>query len=116
LPLHCLLQQAELKQTPEPSGELHAQSAGQLPQFSPGWQTPLPHTRASEHLESVPQTDPTGQPGGHLPPQASSPHSFPAHAGAQQAPAAVHFWLPVHAQSPGQLLQSSPMSQMLFPQ
>jgi hypothetical protein len=51
-----------------------------------------------------------------LPPQESSPHSFPLHSGAQQAPAAVHFEPPLQAQSPGQLLQFSPKSQVAFPQ
>jgi hypothetical protein len=45
------VQQALLKQTPPG----HAQSAAQLPQFSPDWQTLLPHTRASEHMPVVPQ-------------------------------------------------------------
>jgi hypothetical protein len=53
LPAHCLAQHAALKQT-EPAP--HLQSPAQLAQFSPAWQTALPHTRASEHLKSVPQT------------------------------------------------------------
>jgi hypothetical protein len=53
LPLHCLVQHALLKQT---SPVLHLQSPLQLLQFSPDWQTPLPHTSASEHLKFAPHT------------------------------------------------------------
>jgi hypothetical protein len=113
LPLHCLAQHALLKHT---LPFVHPQSAPQLPQFSPAWHTPLPQTIASEHWEFAPQTYPVEQPGGHWLPQASSPHCFPAHWGAQHAPAAVHSWPFVHAQSPGQLLQFSPGSQIMFPQ
>jgi hypothetical protein len=51
---HCLVQQAPLKQTSPLAA--HLQSAAQLLQFSPDWQTELPHTSASEHLKFVPQT------------------------------------------------------------
>jgi hypothetical protein len=53
LPAHCRAQHALLKQD---SPLAHLQSPGQLPQFSPVWQTPLPHTIASEHFEFEPQT------------------------------------------------------------
>jgi hypothetical protein len=41
---------------------------------------------------------------------------LPEHCGAQQTPAAVHFWPLAHPQSPGQLLQFSPGSQRMLPQ
>jgi hypothetical protein len=52
-PAHCLAQHALLKQTsPVPQ----RQSPEQLPQFSPLWQTPLPHTSARAHFAFVPHT------------------------------------------------------------
>jgi hypothetical protein len=98
------VQHALLKHT---SPLLHRQSPEQFAQFSPVWQTPLPHTSASEHLPLVPHTYPLVQPGAHCPPHASSPHSLFAHCGVQQLPATVHFWPFVQPQSAGQLLQFS---------
>jgi hypothetical protein len=46
LPLHCLVQQALLKQT---SPFEHLQSLPQLLQFSPDWHVPLPHTTGVKH-------------------------------------------------------------------
>jgi hypothetical protein len=87
LPAHCLVQQPLLKHT---SPFEHPQSAPQLAQFSPDWQTPLPHTSARKHLKLGLHTYPFAQPGGHWPPHVSSPHSLPEHCGVQHVPAAVH--------------------------
>jgi hypothetical protein len=67
-------------------------------------------------LKSVPHERPAAHPGAHAPPHPSEPHSLPLHAGVQHEPATVHVCPAEHPQSPGQLLQVSPGSQVLLPQ
>jgi len=113
LPLHCLVQQALLRQTSV--AVLQPQSIAQLLQFSWGaWHPLTPHLTSVMHLPVASQILPEA----HVPqvlPQVSSPHSLPEHCGVQHLPAVVHFWPVVQAQSLAQLLQSSPVWQPFWP-
>jgi hypothetical protein len=108
LPLQFGVQQAPPTHTPPTP---HLQSAGQFVQFSPSLHTLSPHCT---HWNVASQVLPMG----HVPqtePQPSAPHSFPLHSGVQHVPAGVQ--LPcMHWQSCWQMLQSSPSSQIWFPQ
>jgi hypothetical protein len=92
----------------------HAQSVGQLSQFSrcDASQPFLPHAPPSWHWPSL-QSFPAPQ-SPQEPLQPSSPHSFPSQLGLQQAPS---MQLPaLQAQSAAQEAQLSPVSQLSSPQ
>jgi len=110
LPLHCRWQHAPALHT---WPVVHAQSAGQLPQFSPAWQIPSPHPT---HLPSAPQLSPPVQPVPHCPPQPSGPHCLFPHCGVQHVAPTVHTAGLVHPQSRAQLLQFSPLLHCPSPQ
>jgi len=102
LPVQLGVQHVPLLEHTAP--ELQGQSWGQLLQFSPEVQTPLPHTAAQTPPWQVNPTPQMPQ----LPWQPSSPHALLVQFGMQQVPLARQVAPDAHVQSEGQFAQVSP--------